>query len=77
MKIYLVQGEHPHIPGSPLKAFSTRAKANAYALELANLIFDWLEQPPAKTWEEADKRVQADDEYDDEYDVWITALKVE
>lgn len=79
--VYVVQGEHPFVPGRPMQGFLIREDAQREALKLANIIFKDLSQPEAKTWREADRRLKAaveviEDENDESYDVWITRLAI-
>jgi len=54
MKIYLVQSEHPWVPGNPIRAFFDENKARKYAAELVEIIrVDFatsLIQDAARSW---------------------------
>lgn len=91
-KIFLVSGMHFTVPGRPLRAFTTLEKAQFYALELANLLREWVELPLAtdpKRWDKAAetaRRKRALDlelehvsflEDDPELDGWVEITQVE
>ncbi|SHG88333.1 hypothetical protein [Bradyrhizobium erythrophlei] len=89
-KVFIVQGDHFHVPGRPMTAHATKAGADKVAAGLVNDLFAWIEQPQdakPETWE-ADllraRKARADqmgcdlDQLgDDDGDVWITQLEVD
>lgn len=78
MKIWIVQGMHPTVPGCPIKAFSNERSANDEAVSLLRIIAKDMGYPYAvlrKNWQEVLKRLQAD--YHPAPDVWITELEVQ
>lgn len=40
MKIYIVKGDHPSVPGQSMQIHATKDGANAYAAELVNLLLN-------------------------------------
>jgi hypothetical protein len=89
-KVYIVQGEHFHCPGSPLTVHATRESANRAAAAIVNDLLDWIELPQdanPETWEAALLRARTeradqwgcslDELGEDGGDVWITEHDVE
>ena len=75
MQIFIVQAEHPTVPGIVLKSFATRAAAVAEAVELVNLIAG-TPAATADNWETVLEGLQ--DEHGAEHcDVWITEQEVQ
>jgi hypothetical protein len=89
-KIYIVQAEHPAVPGRPISAHATMVGALARALELVNIIREAVELPQiAKLADEAaldaalaQVATASDYAFDPEgdegdFDVWITSLDLQ
>jgi hypothetical protein len=89
-KVFIVQGDHFHVPGRAMSAHVTPESAARAAASLVDGLFAWIEEPEdakPETWE-ADllrarnaRAVQMGcklvDLGDDDGDVWITELECE
>lgn len=78
MFVYILQGEHFHIPGTPITAHATKASANAEAASLVNLMLEDSDiehcTATAENWKRPLSRLRT--RYDDQCDVWITKLEI-
>jgi len=87
--IWIVQGVHFHVPGSPLSAHATKENADEAAVQLVNDLFNWIALPEdakPETWEADLQRArqaraglmgcEVDELGEDDGDVWITELEL-
>lgn len=78
-KVYIVQGIHPHVPGRPMTAHTTRSSANVEASQMASRILVSMGRLPCdpKSWKiriENYKNELSEVSADAECDVWISEL---
>jgi hypothetical protein len=77
-EVYLVQGEHWHVPGLRMVIAATRASANASAAEMVNLLLTDAEREADATAANWRGRLSGlkRRERTEECDVWVTSFVV-
>jgi hypothetical protein len=89
MKMFLVQGDHFHIPGRQMSLHASEASASIDAAAMVNHLLEWVKQPQdakPETWEAdlvralnaraLELECDIEDIGSDGADVWITELLV-
>jgi hypothetical protein len=74
MKLYIVQGEHPSVPGRTLSVHQDEDVARIEAISLINIILNDLDQPAlpdAASFEDIDKVVKSLCDEGHSCDVWL------
>ncbi len=81
MKVFIVQGEHPYIPGFPISVWSTRYLAMIKAVELLNICRHSLDMKPDATVENFEVGLRGmrrkSDLRECIADVWIDELELD
>ncbi len=76
MKIYVVQGSHPYVPGCPMSAFFSERSANDKAAELVRLIQKDMGLVPYATTATWEQHLDTLQQANHDCDVWITVVEV-
>jgi len=83
MRIWIVEGAHPIVPGRPMTAHATKASALREAVELADMILDSADLPHVDVTGDPAADPICQEKIDsaladvDSGDVWITELKID
>jgi len=76
-KVYVVQGEHPSIPGRSMTVHHSRSSAETEAADLVRIICEDVGHPLPKSISDWERTIEAIVRSHPEADVWITEIPVQ